>query len=205
MKFQKGDKVAVVKRGLYTSGREGVVIGPVENSKCVWVKINGLGNMAYSPYSLKLISRENNNTDNKGENVMLIGKYKVCAIKFIEGSNTTTEYNYALYDSNINVGDYVVVKSANHGMGIATITNIIADENVTDAMRNYCNGGREVVAKFDMSTYNERIEKRKMAKQLKADMSRKMKEMQELAMFELMAEKNPELKEMLETYKELIQ
>ena len=85
------------------------------------------------------------------------------------------------------------------------MVDIIPDCDVTQSMRDYCNEGREVIAKFDMFAYEERVKKRKKAKQLKADMNKKMKEMQELAMFEMMAEKNPELKEMLDAYKELIQ
>ena len=135
---------------------------------------------------------------------MLMGKYTVCKIRFIEGSNTSKDYDYALYDNNLRVGDHVVVKSANHGFGLAKITEIVSDDCVTQAMLDYCNAGREVVSGFDMSAYEERLEKRKIAKQLKADMNKKMKEMQELAMFEMMAEKNPELKEMLDKYKELV-
>jgi hypothetical protein len=147
----------------------------------------------------------NENTYNKkGENNMLMGNYTVCKIKFIEGVNTNKEYHYALYDDNIYIDDYVVVKSANHGFGIARVVDIIPDGCVTQAMRDYCNEGREIVSRFDMCAYEDRVEKRKMAKQLKADMDKKMKEMQELAMFEMMAKENPELKEMLDKYKELI-
>ena len=39
---------------------------------------------------------------------MLMGKYTVCKIKFMEGSNTSKEYDCALYDNNLGVGDYVV-------------------------------------------------------------------------------------------------
>ena len=81
---------------------------------------------------------------------------------------------------------------------------MVVGDQVTQTMRDYCNEGREIVSKFDMCSYEERVAKRKQAKQLKADMNKKMKEMQELAMFEMMAKENPELKEMLDAYKELI-
>lgn len=201
--FQQGDKVRVVRPGLHTYGKEGTITRVGAQIIEVYIG-HGFGILTYSPKSLKLINKyTDNNDNNKGENNMLMGNYQVCKIRFVEGANTSKEYHYALYDRGIGVGDYVVVKSARHGMGIATIIDIIPDDLVTNTMRDYCNEGREVVSMFDMSAYEERVEKRKQAKKLKEDMNKKMKEMQELAMFELMAEKNPELKEMLDTYKEL--
>ena len=158
--------------------------------------------LTYNYMNLELVDN-NNFGDKKGEEIMM-GNYTVCTIKFIEGANTDREYHYALYDDNIGVDDYVVVKSANHGLGLAKVISVISDDVVTPAMIDYCNAGREVVSSFDMEAYNSRVEKRKIAKHLKAEMNKKMKEMQELAMFELMAEKNPELAEMLATYKDLI-
>lgn len=199
--FKKGDSVKVIKPGLYSTGKTGTVINA--DRYTVWAYVIPYGTLSFNHKSLELLD-ENNSEDNKGEDNMFMGHYMVCKIKFVEGTNTNREYYYALYDSNIGTGDYVVVKSANHGFGLAIVTDVIADECVAQSMRDYCNGGREVVAKFDMLSYEERVEKRKKAKQLKADMDKKMKELQELAVFEMMAEKNPELKDMLDEYKELV-
>lgn len=216
--FQIGDQVRIVKKHLYTSGKQGMVTGVA--GKSITVEIEGVGYFKYHPNSLMFIGRTvgagdtysvNYNYNNssktnttKGENNMLMGNYKVCKVKFIEGYNTTKEYTYAYYDDNIAPGDNVVVKSANHGFGLATVTRIVNDEYVTQEMRDYCNEGREIVSKFDMNAYDDRVEKRKAAKKLKVEMDKKLKEVQELAMFEMMAEKNPELKEMLEAYKQLV-
>lgn len=206
--FQKGDRVKVTRKGLKTTGLTGTVhaVSRRQNGTVtVDVRIPSWGIISYNSRSLKLEKDNTKNIEiNKGENDMLMGNYKVCKVKFVEGANTSKEYYYAFYDNNITFDDYVVVKSANHGFGIARVTEIIPDVCITQSMRDYCNEGREVVSIFDMSAYEQRIERRKQAKQLKSEMNRKMKEMQELAMFELMAEKNPELKEMLDTYKELI-
>ena len=212
MTFQKGDVVQVAKGGLWSTGRKGTVIKATEKRVDVAFCSGSYSQiLSLNPHSLRLLipypnnsayDYTNNNT--KGEENMLMGNYTICKVKFVEGTNVNREYQYALYDNNIGVDDYVVVKSANHGMGIARVTGIIPSDYVTQQMRDYCNEGREVVAKFDMSSYEERVEKRKKAKQLKAEMNKKMKEMQELAMFEMMAEKNPELKEMLDAYKELV-
>lgn len=202
MTFHKGDMVKVTKNGLWSTGRKGTVVEATREKVDVMFGAGLYGKiLTLNPRSLCLL---NNIETEEGENNMLMGNYIVCKVKFLEGTNTNKEYHYALYDDNTCVNDYVVVKSANHGMGIARVVDIIPDGYVTQAMRDYCNEGREVIAKFDMDAYEQRVEKRKMAKQLKADMNKKMKEMQELAMFEMMAKENPELKEMLEKYKELI-
>ena len=213
MTFHEGDIVKVKKSGLWSTGRKGTVIKVTQTRVDVSFGDGYYGKMlTFKPSSLQLLflnpnndTYEYKNNNIKGENNMLMGKFHVAKIKFIEGTNTSREYHYALYDTNIVGGDYVVVKSANHGMGIAQVMEVIPECYVTQAMLDYCNEGREVISVFDMSAYEERVEKRKKAKQLKADMNKKMKEMQELAMFEMMAKENPELKKMLDVYKELIQ
>ena len=201
IRFQAGDRVRVKNAELQTYNQTGVVERASGQQVCVQLFCRDT-TLTYNYRNLELVDK-NNFGDEKGEKIM-IGNYTVCTIKFIEGANTGREYHYALYDDNICCGDYVVVKSANHGFGLAQVNEIIPDGCVTQAMRDYCNAGREVISAFDMGAYNDRVDKRKRAKELKAEMNKKMKEMQELAMFELMAEKNPELAEMLATYKELM-
>ena len=54
-----------------------------------------------------------------------------------------------------------------------------------------------------MEAFYERQEKRKALAQLKTDMDKKVKELQETAIYELLAEKDPALALMLEQYKQL--
>lgn len=205
MAFQKGDMVKVINKQLKTYGRVGTVsfVSGFRDHPTIQVDFGDV-TLTYKKRNVQKITSESEIQKHKGENNMLMGKYTVCKIRFIEGANIKNEYHYALYDNSVVTGDYVVVKSAHHGFGLAEVTAIIPDECVNQEMRDYCNVGREVISKFDMNAYRERSENRKRAKELKSEMDKKMKEMQELAMFEMMAEKNPELKAMLETYKELI-
>lgn len=208
MGLQKGDLVRVKKPGLYSTGRIGVV--EISKHNRVDVRFDDDKTLSYSPSSLIFVgvsddykTSKANSNNKKGDNTMLMGNYNVAQVQFIEGTNTTKSYYYALYDNDIVIGDYVVVKSANHGMGIAKVHEIYCDDYIIQEMRNSCNAGREIIAKFDMTAYEQRQNNREQAKKLKADMEKKIQEVQELALFELMAEKSPELKEMLEKYKEL--
>lgn len=55
-----------------------------------------------------------------------------------------------------------------------------------------------------MTKYNERKEKAQKISTLKGQMDKKVKELQGVALYELMAKDSPELKEMLDEYKQLI-
>lgn len=79
---------------------------------------------------------------------------------------------------------------------IGNIDNI----SVTDNNGNI----REVVCKIDMSAFHKRIKDRQRASQLKKEMDKKVKELQGLALYKMMAKNSPELKAMLSEYEELV-
>lgn len=55
-----------------------------------------------------------------------------------------------------------------------------------------------------MTKYNEIKEKTQKISTLKGQMDKKVKELQGVALYELMAKNSPELQEMLDEYKQLI-
>ena len=61
----------------------------------------------------------------------------------------------------------------------------------------------EVVAHVDNSAYLKRVEQRKEAAAIKKDMDKIIKQMDDQMKYDIYAEENPELKKMLERYKEL--
>ena len=201
--FQKGDIVRVTNRSLKTYGQ----IGKVVFCGCSLTQVNILGNtLTFKHINLESANNNKNNIiEKKEEKQMMIGKYDVAKIRFLNGSNTHKTYYYALYDDTMcAIGDTVVVQTAHHGMSLALIDDIIARNEAEQYMLDSCNEGREIVCKIDMTVYNERIAKREQVAKLKAEMDKKVQEMQELTLFEMMATKNPELKEMLDVYKSLI-
>ena len=62
---------------------------------------------------------------------------------------------------------------------------------------------KEVVCKVDFSAYTERKEKAEKMKHLKAEMDKRIKKLEEDAVYEMMAEKDSVLKEMLDEFKAL--
>lgn len=128
----------------------------------------------------------------------LTGYKQVAAIKQQYGT-----YYYAIYDDGRKYysGDKVLVSGVASGV-VQTISEIIDPEEAVKRMGNK-NITAEIISYVDTSAYEERVEKRKAAEKLKKCMDKVIKEMEENNKYEVYAERNPELKEMLETYKKL--
>ena len=147
----------------------------------------------YYEYDLVLISKKEDKQMAK-----LTGYKQVAVIK--QGYPT---YYYAIYDDGRKYypGDSVIVSGAASGM-VQTISEIIDPEEVASRMGNKSITA-EVIAYVDTSAYEERVAKRKEADELKKKMDQVIKQMDESNKYEMYAERNPKLKEMLEAYKKL--
>ena len=135
----------------------------------------------------------------KKEETPMLKNYRVAGIKFQDDWKTGKTYPYALYDEDIAIGDTVVVMTGHHGMAIAEVCSI------GEMPKDSVSCGREIICKVDMTAYNDRKAKAKKMAELKVEMDAKVKALQEVALYELMAEKDPELKAMLEAFKALEQ
>ena len=142
---------------------------------------------------------EESDTQKEKEEIPMLKNYRVAGIRFQDGYNTDKTYPYALYDENIAIGDLVVVMTGHHGMSIAEVCSI------GDFDKDAVSCDREIVCKVDMTAYQDRKARAKKLADLKKEMDAKVKALQEVALYELMAEKDPELKGMLEAFKALEQ
>ena len=190
--IEVGDKVA----SRY-SNRYGTVINTWRDLcnfelKAEIIAQDGLSYYFYED-ELILISKKENEQMAK-----LTGYKQVAAIKQNYGT-----YYYAIYDDGRKYcpGDKVIVSGAANGI-IQTIEKIIDPETAVNRMGNK-NITAEVIAYVDTSAYEERVAKRKEVEKLKKKMDQVIKQMEENNKYEMYAERNPELKEMLNTYKEL--
>lgn len=128
----------------------------------------------------------------------LTGYKQVAAIK--QGYST---YYYAIYDDGRKYypGDKVLVSGRANGV-VQTISELIDPEEAANRMGKK-NITAEIIAYVDTSAYEERVSKRKEADELKKKMDQVIKEMDENNKYEMYAERNPELRAMLDTYKKL--
>lgn len=192
MKLKSGDKVKVNNPKLLTNGCIGYIDNFTSYGTSVNVTLEDGKTLTYKLDNLTRIKEEENNK------MYITGDFKVAKVKFLSGTNTNTEYEYAMFDD-YPIGATVVVASAHHGLVVAKITDIISKDEATTKKFE-----REIVDIVYMDAYEQRKKDRARLQELDNRMNQRVQELNKLAIFEMMAEKDESLKGMLEEYKALI-
>lgn len=196
MIFKTNDRVRVNNYSLITNGMYGTIINTYSCSRSCDVRLDNGKTIYYNSSNLIKVAADTEDKENK--KMYITGNFKVAKVKFMSGTNTNTEYEYAMFDDCCSVGDVVAVQSARHGIGVAKITAIIdKDRAITKKFE------REIIAPINMDAYEQRKKNRARLKELDNKMKKKADEINRLAVFEMLAEKDEELKMMLEEYKSL--
>lgn len=112
-------------------------------------------------------------------------------------ANTGKPYYFKAYDV-LNVNDVVVVDTK-YGYQLGTVVEV----NPGMSMDNAKKITKSVVCRVDFTEYYARMEKSERVKLLKAQMDDRIEMLKENAVYEMMAEKDPALKEMLDEFKAL--
>ena len=200
-KFEIGDYVKIINYFPYSSsylnkyaGHKGE-IQRISGSS-IGVKLEGLINQN-SGYGLFWFKQKELELVNKKpqEEYFMEKNYSMIKAKYLDESISKRELVCAAYEP-YEVNDYVVVKSGHHGFVVAKVTAV---ENVEPPVQY----GREIVCKIDMSAYEDRKARAKRKAELKSKMEAKVKELQETAIFEMLAKEDSGLAEMLKEFKEL--
>ncbi len=136
--------------------------------------------------------------EEENENMAALTGYAAVAV--IEQGCYNKEYYYAIYADGYNykVGDKVLVSNTND---IWTIKRLLTVQQAAEERKAAITA--EVVTHVDDSAYLKRVEQRKEAAAIKKDMDKIIKQMDEKMKYEIYAEENPDLKKMLERYREL--
>lgn len=137
---------------------------------------------------------------NEEENKNMAALTGYAAVAVIEQGCYNKEYYYAIYADGYNykVGDKVLVSNNND---IWTIKRLLTVQQAAEERKAAITA--EVVTHVDDSAYLKRVEQRKEAATIKKDMDKIIKQMDEKMKYDIYAEENPELKKMLERYREL--
>ena len=205
-KYSVGERVVIVYNPKDYNGAYAEEHGEVlktylhDSGKYLYgIKLDNYTNLRSSTgvywFALKSIKLEN-----EREETIMFNNYTVAEVEFIDNPNTC-KYAYALFDPEIVEGDTVVVSTGHHGFALAKIIAIHTDEEKKKEVQ--CN--REVVCLVDFSQFYARKEAVKRAVELKRKMDKCIREAQELALYEALAEKNPALKGMFDEYKALVE
>lgn len=204
MKFKPGDRVEVIKPSLMLFGHTGTV-QKYRNAEIVDVLMdypNPFWDDIYfvKESSLALIeNRKENETMNNTVNV-IPGNYEVALCTFPDSANPEKQYAYALFDFCATIGDLALVRSSNK-YGVVRIENILSmNEHESLGGHPVTN---EIICKVDFSSIQRRGEQRKRKEELRKQMDKLVKENQELILYQALAEKSPEMAELLNEYKSL--
>ena len=106
------------------------------------------------------------------------------------------EYAFKCFDD-VSEGDFVVVDTR-YGFKICKVTSIDYQGDF-----DISKGVKEVVCKVDTDKFYERKAKYERLGSLKKKMDAKVQELQSFAIYEMLAEKDPDLRDMLSEFKSL--
>ena len=190
--FKRGDVVEVVDANKYRevhAGAIGTVRSAYDNQ--ISVVFDNIHNprSSYDCFYFKA-----NQLKYYGGEKIMEGNYRIANVMFLDEKGSKT-YRYAVYDETVNVGDICVVKTAHHGMGVAQIMDI---EDKTDEKII-----REVVCKCDFSAYWSREAKRQRKEELKRKMAARAAQLQEIALYKMMADNDASMGDMLREFEGL--
>jgi hypothetical protein len=204
--FKRGTRIRVVKCCSYTkdnlTGANGTVI---ENGYSVYGKIKveldtvrnpraHHGCFYFKPDELEVVNETNDDIleENAMNNNNNITNYlNTVKVKFVD-DNKISNNKYANFDSTIKTGDMVVLSTPYAGLELATVVEIIDSNDVG------CTG--EVVSKVDTTAYDARVANRAKAAELKAKMKERAKQLQDIALYQMLAKDDPAMLELLSEY-----
>lgn len=141
---------------------------------------------------------DNVNESKEDKNMEKITNYlNVAKVASLRDSRANPRvYSYANFIPDLKVGDLVAVRDIDDDRMVILRVFRIEDRNDT-AMSG------EVVCKLDTTDYDTRVQARIKAAELKAKMEALAKQLQDVALYRMLAETNPEMAALLEEYQGL--
>lgn len=134
------------------------------------------------------------NDENMEENPMekITNYLNIAVMKCANFTHRDNTFNYANFEPTLKKGDLCVVRSEDGVFMVAEVVDILEDHDYEMT--------REVVAKLYMGGYNTRVECRKKASELKAKMEARAKQLQDIALYQMLAKDDPDMAALLAEY-----
>lgn len=204
--FKNGDCVIVIDGSGYRrrqlAGKRGVVVEflTYDGGKYA-VKLdnetNALSHKGYFYFRPEQLAFTNENGNKmEEENVMpnVVNYFNAVKVQFLD-TTAPCRHVYANFESNLKVGDLCVVKTAHHGLGLARVAEILEGNNYETT--------REIVTLVDTTVYDERVKFRAKRAELKRQMDERAKQLQDIALYQMLAKEDPDMAEMLTRYQNI--
>lgn len=114
---------------------------------------------------------------------------KIVGVAFPGGYGTPKIYSFRT-DLDLSVGDTVVCDTAN-GLTIGTVSDLEGNEPKAT---------KWIVQRVDLDAHKKRLEKEKALNAIKKKMDERRKQLQDIQIYQLLAQTDPEMKTLLEQY-----
>lgn len=199
-----GTRVKIVRQSKYKTydliGREGTIRTHYGNDVGVYVdgayNINSSHGYFYLEPGDFVYVDEFTDINIMEENTMpkITNYHNAVKIRFLDDTYTC-KYIYANFDVCVEVGDLVVVKPEHHDITLARVAEILDQKDLELT--------REVVCKVFMDDYDNRVKVRKQAAEIKAKMQERAKQLQDIALYQMLAKDDPAMMDLLNEYQAL--
>ena len=201
--FKAGDRVKVLRHDKYRGESLIGKLGTIKSSYggSISVLIDGCINdrSAYGYYYFKIneLKKINNSADEiKEENMPKFTNYlNIVSVQTREGRH----FYCANFDPNVHLDDLVVFARIDDQSDLAVA--------VVEKINNHCDSDTyfncEVVTKVDDSAYQDRLKSRAEAAKLKKQMEARAKQLQDIALYQMLAKDDPDMAALLEQYQNL--
>lgn len=153
------------------------------------------GYFYFAKNELEIIENENKEETTMTINTNNITNYLNVAKVYFTDENPDVMYDYANYIPYLKEGDTCIVTSSRKGMRVGKVGKIIHDN---DAPLTY-----EVVCEVDTTAYDNRVETRKKAAELKAKMQERARQLQDIVLYQTLAKDDPEMAQLLSDFTDL--
>jgi hypothetical protein len=135
------------------------------------------------------------NMEEKNMKAAITNYLNIAKVKLVAGFNDHV-YQCANFICDLGVGDLCVVNTDDNAFVVAEVVEVVDRQDIE--MR------REVIDKIDTKDYNFRVECRAKAAELKAKMKTRAKQLQDVALYQMLAKDDHDMAVLLNEYRALV-
>ena len=175
------------------AGSIGVVFDEIRNPRSAY------GRFYIETAYLKVVGDNTNNTNNTNNKMeektmhKITNYLNVVKIQDINGGRAYSE-KFANFDPNLQAGDLCVIMLCDRTC-LAKVDSI--SESTGEELYN------EVISKVDTTDYDARVEAREKAAELKSKMEARAKQLQDIALYQMLAKDDPDMAALLQEYQDI--
>lgn len=201
--FGVGARVKVIRQQKYPNekllGLIGTVRGDIGDNIAVVLDAiknqrSSYGCFYFKPSELVAVDEVDNEIMEEKNMNKITNYLNIARMAFVNDSKGGV-YQYANFDAGLKVGDLCIVNTEAKQLTVAKVVEIV-DQNDIEMTR-------EVVTKLYTEDYDARLEARAKAAELKAKMEARAKQLQDIALYQMLAKDDPEMAELLQEYQGL--